>query len=125
MYNDAEGGAPSAPLLRAINAIAANVSGDFPSLAIDTLAYQYTRKAPNTTKPLPNVIVRLCNIECNVRLPLSDASDPVNAAFAKDLTAWADITNRLYLWDYVVNFANTEWINALSSARCWLRKALV
>ena len=101
---DAEGGAPSGPLLRAINAIAANVSADFPGLAIDTLAYQYTRKAPNTTRPLPNVIVRLCNIECNFRVPLSD---PLNAAFAADLAAWAAISRRLYIWDYIVNFANT------------------
>ena len=101
---DAEGGAPSGPLLRAINAIAANVSADFPGVAIDTLAYQYTRKAPNTTRPLPNVIVRLCNIECNFRVPLSD---PLNAAFAADLSAWAAISRRLYIWDYIVNFANT------------------
>jgi hypothetical protein len=110
---DAEGGAPSAPLLRAINAIAANMSGDFPTLAIDTLAYQYTRKAPNTTVPRSNTIVRLCNIECNFRLPLSDTTDPTNAAFAKDLTAWAGISKRLYIWDYIVNFANTvmPWPN--------------
>jgi hypothetical protein len=94
---DAEG-SPMAPLLRAVNAIAANLSADFPALAVDTLAYQYTRKAPNVTKPLPNVIVRLCSIECNFRVPMSDPLEPANAAFAKDLEAWAGISKRLYIW---------------------------
>lgn len=104
---DAEGGAPMAPMLRAVNAIAANISVDFPRLAMDTLAYQYTRKAPNFTKPLPNVIVRLCSIECNFRVPMSDATDPYNAAFSKDLGAWALISERLYIWDYIVDFAHS------------------
>jgi hypothetical protein len=110
---EAEGGAPSGPLLRAINFIAANLSADFPGIAVDTLAYQYTRKAPNTTVPLSNVIVRLCDIEANFGVPLSDATDPTNAAFATDLRAWAAISKRLYIWDYVVDFSNTvmPWPN--------------
>jgi hypothetical protein len=110
---DAEGGAPSGPLLRAINFLAANLSHDFPNVAMDTLAYQYTRQAPNTTVPLPNVIVRLCDIEANFGVPLADSSDPANAAFASDLRAWAAISKRLYIWDYVVDFSNTvmPWPN--------------
>ena len=46
------------PLLRAVNAIAAAVEPEFPHVAIDTLAYQYTRAAPRVTVPRPNVIVR-------------------------------------------------------------------
>lgn len=95
---EAEGGAPSGPLLRAINFIAANLSVDFPNVAVDTLAYQYTRKAPNTTRPSPNVIVRLCDIEANFGVPLSDMNDSTNAAFASDLRAWAEISERLYIW---------------------------
>ena len=90
------------PLLRAVNAIAAAVEVEFPHVALDTLAYQYTRAAPRLTAPRPNVIVRLCTIECNFALPLTDAS---NQRFQADMTAWAKISNRTYIWNYVTNFA--------------------
>ena len=65
----AEGGTPSAPLLRAVNAIAEAIEGDYPDVAVHTLAYQYTRAAPNTTVPRANVIVQLCSIECSWAVP--------------------------------------------------------
>jgi hypothetical protein len=98
----AEEGSPMGPLLRAVNAIAAAVEVEFPHVALDTLAYQYTRAAPRLTAPRPNVIVRLCTIECNFALPLTDAS---NQRFQADMTAWAKISNRTYIWNYVTNFA--------------------
>ena len=96
-----EEGSPAAPMLRAINFVADAIKGEFPSVAIDTLAYQYTRPAPNKTKPRDNVIVRLCSIECNFLKPLTDQS---NAAFTRDIVNWNKISNRLYIWDYVVDF---------------------
>jgi len=72
-------------------------------VAVDTLAYQYTRKPPRTLHPRPNVIVRLCSIECNFREPLDD---PSNAAFADDIRGWGKLTDRLYIWDYVTDFAH-------------------
>ena len=77
-----------------MNRIAKEVAKKFPHVLIDTLAYQYTRKAPNTPVPEPNVIVRLCSIECDFAKPLSD---PVNAAFDRDLVAWGKLTSRLYM----------------------------
>ena len=88
-------------MLRAINFVADAIKGEFPSVAIDTLAYQYTRPAPNKTKPRDNVIVRLCSIECNFLKPLTDQS---NAAFTRDIVNWNKISNRLYILDYVVDF---------------------
>ena len=96
-------GSPQGPMLRAINAIADDISQDYPHVAIDTLAYQYTRPAPKLTKPRPNVIIRLCSIECNFAVPLTD---PSNAPFNKDMEAWAAISNRTYIWNYVTNFAS-------------------
>jgi len=72
-------------------------------VAFDTLAYQYTRRAPRTLRPRPNVIVRLCSIECNFREPLHHVS---NQAFNDDLLAWSRICERLYVWDYTTNFAH-------------------
>lgn len=96
-------GSHSGTMVALLNYIAAKLGPEFPHVAFDTLAYQYTRKAPKTLKPLPNVIIRLCSIECNFRQPLES---PANKSFGDDLRDWSKICNRLYIWDYVTNFAH-------------------
>ncbi|MCC7349452.1 MAG: DUF4838 domain-containing protein [Phycisphaerales bacterium] len=98
-------GSHAGTMLRFVNAIAADVAGDYPNIAIDTLAYQYTRHAPKITRPLPNVIVRLCSIECSFAQPYTD---PINASFASDVRDWSAICKRLYIWDYITNFRYYE-----------------
>ena len=98
-----EEGSPAGPMLRTVNAIAAAIQTSFPGVAVDTLAYQYTLQPPNITKPSENVIIRLCSIECNFAVPFTH---PHNSFFLSALQGWSSITDRLYVWDYVVNFAN-------------------
>lgn len=98
--DDAEG-SHAGSMIALVNYIAGKIAPEFPDAAIDTLAYQYTRKPPRRLRPLPNVIVRLCSIECNFREPLDD---PSNAAFADDIRNWSKLTGRLYVWDYVTDF---------------------
>ncbi|GMH95860.1 hypothetical protein TL16_g13243, partial [Triparma laevis f. inornata] len=98
-----EEGSPVGPMLRAINAIADSIKDDYPNVAVDTLAYQYTRAAPKITVPRDNVIIRLCSIECNFAQPLTDDS---NKAFQQDIINWGKLSDRIYVWDYVTNFAN-------------------
>ncbi len=100
--NDAEG-SPSGSMLAFVNYIAEKIEPEFPHVAVDTFAYQYTRHPPKTIHPRPNVIVRLCSIECNFREPLDDAS---NAAFLANLKTWSQMCQRLYVWDYVTDFSN-------------------
>jgi hypothetical protein len=100
--DDAEG-THAATMLAFVNYIAEKIEPDFPRVAVDTLAYQYTRKPPKTLKPRPNVIVRLCSIECNFREPLDH---PSNAAFADDIRGWSKLCQRLYIWDYTTDFAH-------------------
>ena len=100
--DDAEG-THAATMLTFVNYIAEKIEPEFPNVAVDTLAYQYTRKPPKTLKPRPNVIVRLCSIECNFREPLDHAS---NVAFASDIRGWAERADRLYIWDYTTDFAH-------------------
>ncbi len=100
---DEEEGSHAGTLLAFVNYIAEKIEPEFPRVAVDTLAYQYTRKPPKTLKPRPNVIVRLCSIECNFREPLDH---PSNAAFARDLDGWSKICSRLYIWDYTTDFAH-------------------
>ena len=101
---DAEEGSHMGTVLRFVNAVAADIAKDYPDVVIDTLAYQFTRKAPKITKPLPNVCIRLCSIECCFSHPLDDPSCPENRAFAQDIVEWNKICDRIYIWDYVTNF---------------------
>jgi hypothetical protein len=102
----AEEGSQIGPYLRFVNAIADAVREEFPGRAIDTLAYQFTRQPPELTRPRPNVIARLCDIECCFAHPLGSREDvdPRNAAFARDLRRWGEVCDRLYIWDYVISY---------------------
>eukprot|EP01043_Picozoa_sp_COSAG02_P020897 COSAG02_NODE_1044_length_15004_cov_106.824287_3_plen_381_part_00 len=91
-----EEGTPGGALYRAINTIADSLKTEFPNVAVDTLAYQWGRPAPKLVKPRPNVIIRLCSIECNFGAPMTD---PSNANFSRDLINWGNITKRVYIWD--------------------------
>ena len=74
--------------------------------AIETLAYQWTRKPPKTMRPRPNVIIRLCSIECCFMHPLATCDSEENRAFTADLEGWSKVANRLWVWDYVTSFRN-------------------
>ena len=100
--DDAEG-SHAGTMLAFVNYVAEKIEPEFPNVAVDTFAYQYTRKPPKTIKPRHNVIVRLCSIECNFREPLDH---PSNATFLADLQQWSRICQRLYIWDYVTDFSH-------------------
>src|SRR5262249_6914592 len=104
-----EEGSPVGPYLRFVNAIADAVRDEYPDKVTDTLAYQFTRRPPKVTRPRPNVIVRLCDIECCFAHPLGARADidRRNADFARDLRGWSAVAERLYIWDYVVTFGHT------------------
>ncbi|MBI1849449.1 MAG: DUF4838 domain-containing protein [Planctomycetes bacterium] len=101
--DDAEG-SHAGSLLAFVNRVAEAIETEFPDKVIDTLAYQYTRKPPKTIRPRKNVIVRLCSIECCFSHPIETC--PKNASFRDDLVGWSKLTDRLYVWDYVTNFAH-------------------
>ena len=77
-------GSPIGALLTAVNTIAAALEAEFPDVAFDTLAYQWTRPAPTSLRPRPNVIIRLCTIEADFARPLTH---PNNAPFDRDMEA--------------------------------------
>ena len=97
--DDAEG-SPAGSLLHGINRVAEGVEKEFPGFYVETLAYQYTRKAPRTIRPRRNVIVRLSVIERSAVQPIEHE---VNRAPHEDLAAWSKVAPNLYLWDYTAN----------------------
>jgi hypothetical protein len=97
-----EGGAHSGPILRFVNAVAAEVGKTHPDKLIDTLAYSYSEPPPLKVHPLPNVRIRLCPIgACEGHAYDRCVHDRY---FLDDLQAWAKITDQLYIWHYVTNF---------------------
>ena len=98
---DEEEGSQSGTMIRFVNAVAEGIEPDYPNVAVDTFAYQYSRKPPKLVRPRKNVVVRLCSIECDFAHPLDDDR---NLAFRKDLDGWYRICDRLYIWDYATNF---------------------
>lgn len=105
---DEENGSHAGTMITFVNRIAAEVKErGYDNVAIDTFAYRYTRTTPAVVKPLDNVIVRLCTIECCFSHPLDDPDCPDNASLMQDLIGWNNICDRLYIWDYTTNYANT------------------
>lgn len=94
---DKEEGSPSGSMIRFVNAVAQA----FPDKTISTLAYQYTRK-PCKTKPLDNVLVTLCSIECDRSAPIEEKCSD----FAEDLIGWKQLTDHIRIWDYTTQFTN-------------------
>lgn len=105
--DDAEG-SPAGSLLRFVNAVAEAIEKDHPNVRIDTLAYQYTRRPPKTIRPRPNVIVRLCSIECCFAHSLEACPSESNRRFRDDLAAWQPVAPLLYVWDYTPNFGHYQ-----------------
>ncbi|HOX37336.1 MAG TPA: DUF4838 domain-containing protein [Candidatus Brocadiia bacterium] len=97
-------GSQSGVMLYFVNQVADNVKAEFPNVAIDTLAYQYTRSAPRHVKPRPNVIVRLCSIECSFSKTLENGED--NQSFVQDIKDWDKVCDRLFVWDYTTDFGH-------------------
>ena len=93
-------------MIRFVNAIAEAVEREFPDAIIETLAYQYTRKAPKKAKPRHNVVPCLCTIECDFAQPIDRSPFKENVAFCKDIEDWSRLTDFLYVWDYTTDFAN-------------------
>lgn len=107
---DEREGSPAGSMIEFVNRVAAAVEAYDPTLLIHTFAYQYTRHAPKFVRPRENVIVRLCNIECEWSEPFEVLAerdpDSEAAAFLRDVRNWTAISDRVYIWDYAVNYAN-------------------
>ena len=105
---DEENGSHAGTMITFVNRIAKEVkNAGYDNVALDTFAYRYTRKAPLKVVPDDNVIVRLCTIECCFSHSLDDAQCSENVELMADLEAWSKICNRIYIWDYATNYANT------------------
>ncbi len=103
---DDEEGSHAGTVIRFVNAVAEAVEREFPDAVIETLAYTYTRKAPEKTRPRRNVVPCLCTIECDFSRPIGESRFGQNVSFRSDISAWGRVADAIYLWDYTTDFAN-------------------
>jgi len=109
----AKEGSQAGPLIHFVNAIARDIARDYPDKIISTLAYQWSRTPPRSVRPEPNVCVRLCTIECDFAHPLETSTHPQNRKFVEDIRGWNRLCNRLYIWDYIIDYRHSvmPWPN--------------
>ena len=93
-------GSPSGNLIRFMNKLAER----FPDKEFSTLAYLYSVQPPQHVKPLPNVNIMLCDIDCRREVPLTENES--GKEFMKALEGWGKISNNIFVWDYGINFDN-------------------
>ena len=93
-------GSPSGNLIYFMNKLAKR----FPDKEFSTLAYLYSVQPPKHVRPLPNVNIMLCDIDCKREVPITDNES--GREFLKALEGWGKISNNIFVWDYGINFDN-------------------
>lgn len=93
-------GAPSGSLIHFVNKLAER----FPDKEISTLAYLYTMKPPKHVKPLKNVNIMLCSIDCDREVSLTENASGLK--FVEAMEGWSRISDNIFVWDYGINFDN-------------------
>jgi hypothetical protein len=98
-------GSQSGPLLAFVNIVAEDLEKSHPGILVETLAYSITEIPPKTVRPRDNVIIRLAPIGASWAHPLDTAGNERNEAVMKNLKRWSEISKRLHIWDYTVNYS--------------------
>lgn len=93
-------GSPSGNLIRFVNKLARR----FPDKQFSTLAYLYSMQPPKHVRPLPNVNIMLCDIDCKREVPLTDNESGKD--FVRAIEGWSRISDNIFVWDYGINFDN-------------------
>jgi len=96
-------GSQHGPILRFVNAIAAEVERKHPEKWVETLAYAYSTKPPAITRPRSNVIIRLCHAGCFFH---GFETCGLGANHASYIEQWSKLTKRIFIWHYATNFAH-------------------
>jgi len=101
--DDAEGTNMGA-LLYLVNKVAEAIEKPYPNVSVSTLAYLETIGVPKSIRPRKNVIIQLCNdVVGSWTYPFLPARE---TEFGKTVEQWSIAHNRIYIWDYVVNFSH-------------------
>lgn len=97
---DEREGALSGSVITFLNKLATR----FPDKEFSTLAYLYTMNPPKHVKPLSNVNIMLCDIDCDREVTLTENAS--GKEFVKAMEGWSALTDNIFVWDYGINFDN-------------------
>ena len=100
---DEREGGPTGTVIYFANAVAEDIAGELDDVSVKTLAYDYSQKPPDHLNPDPKVIIELCTTGVSYLHPYTHGH---NRQFRERLKGWAKMTNRIYIWDYLVNFTS-------------------
>lgn len=104
--NDYEGSA-AGTLLHFVNRIADDIKEDYPDVVVSTLAYQHTVTPCKHEVPRDNVSIEYCTGMCCAHGVSDDHPTCNNTKIAAaNIENWAKVCDRIYIWDYTVNFAH-------------------
>ena len=98
----AQGNAPSAPIIDFVNRIARAIKTTYPEVTLSTLAYQVTEKPPSTLQVEDNVTIRIAGALNNFAKPFSDSA---NASFNSHVQGWSNLAKNLYFWHYQTTYS--------------------
>jgi len=99
-------GSQAGPIIRFVNAVAAQIEREFPRNVISTFAYHYGENPPRTLQARANVAVRICTDKDILRPLASDSPIARQRAMAARLEGWRAHASNLFIWDYDTNFAD-------------------
>ena len=97
-------GTNMAALLYLVNKVAEAIEEEHPYVMVSTLAYLETVGVPKTMRPRKNVVIRLCNDAVGSWSQPFTPGD--QCKFGELVKAWSAAHDRIYIWDYVVNFSH-------------------
>ena len=104
----AAGGTGMGTLLPFLNKLARKARAVYPDreVYISTLAYFHTLKAPKGIKTEPNVVIKLCSMPGDQGTSYLDPGNGNAREFHDMIAKWKEVTDKIVVWDYVVNFKN-------------------
>ncbi|RKN70603.1 DUF4838 domain-containing protein [Paenibacillus ginsengarvi] len=101
------GGTLAAPIMDMVGDVATRVKAAIPNARIGTLAYMFTEEAPTNMTLPDNVVVTLTPIYKDHGRALND---PKNSFSKQNAERWAQISDDLVFWDYLVDFSGGGYL---------------
>ena len=110
-------GSQSGPNLNFVNQVADLIHNAHPNILVETLAYRGNVQPPATLQAADNVLIRFAPLMSDFGSPLNSVWNGPNPPGGEpgdtienahdNLPAWAEITNHLFVWNYITNFKYT------------------
>jgi len=106
-FADQHGGTLAAPIFDMVGDVAERVRAEIPDARIGTLAYMFTEKAPTNMTVPDNVVITFAPIFKDHGRSIND---PINQFSGDNARDWANISENIITWDYLVNYGSGGYL---------------